>query len=439
VTDQPSVRVDALAAASALTLLGLAAVVGVLLARSGNPVRVAAPPLFARLSPHIGPGTPVALAAAGLVIWRGPALAARLRWRRLLGLGYLTALVWTFSLALIDGWQRGLTGRLTTRHEYLHEVPGVTDVPATLRDFTDRILDGQPDSWTTHVAGHPPGALLVFVGLDRIGLAGGGWAAALCVAVGASVAVTVPLTARALGGERAGRAAVPFAVLFPGAVWIGASADGLFAGVAAAGVALLAGAARGRGPAAAGAALAAGGLLGFACFLSYGLVLMAPIALAVLVAARRYAPLPFAAAGGATVVAAFAAAGFWWPDGYHLVVERYHQGIADNRPYPYWVWANLACLVVSAGPAAAPILRRAVKAVRGTTGRWLVLPMAAGAAVVAADLSGLSKAEAERIWLPFAIWLLAGAATLPDAHRRGWLAVQAATALTVNHLLFTGW
>jgi methylthioxylose transferase len=254
---------------------------------------------------------------------------------------------------------------------------------------------------------------------------------------------------RALGGPRAGRAAVPFMVLFPGAVWVGASADGLFTGVTAAGVALLAAAACRPGPVSAGAAVGAGVLLGFACLLSYGLVLMAPIALAVLVIARRFAPLPYAVAGAAAVVAGFAVAGFWWLAGYHLVVERYHGGIAGARPYPYWVWANLACLVASAGPAAAPILRRAAVTVRSAPSRiapvrrtrltWYLLPVAAAVAILLADLSGLSKAEVERIWLPFGAWLVAGASALPAAGRRGWLAVQAATALAVNHLLLTVW
>jgi hypothetical protein len=60
-------------------------------------------------------------------------------------------------------------------------------------------------------------------------------------------------------------------------------------------------------------------------------------------------------------------------------------------------------------------------------------------AVILADVSGLSKAEVERIWLPFAVWLTAGAAALPARARRGWLAAQAATALCVNHLLLTTW
>ena len=60
---------------------------------------------------------------------------------------------------------------------------------------------------------------------------------------------------------------------------------------------------------------------------------------------------------------------------------------------------------------------------------WL-LPLAAAAAIVAADLSGYSKAEVERIWLPFTGWLMAGTALIPATDRRTWLAVQAAVALT---------
>ncbi|MDI5941944.1 hypothetical protein QLR68_28205, partial [Micromonospora sp. DH15] len=155
----------------------------------------------------------------------------------------------------------------------------------------------------------------------------------------------------------------------------------------------------------------------------------------------------WAFAGAVPVVAAFTAAGFWWPAGYHLVVERYYQGIAADRAYGYWVWANLALVVVAAGPAAAVLLRRAAlaggRAVAlrrpgAESATWL-LPLAATAAIVAADLSGYSKAEVERIWLPFTAWLLAGAAQIPPADRRTWLAVQAGVALTINHLLLTSW
>ncbi|MFI2664390.1 hypothetical protein [Micromonospora carbonacea] len=438
-------RADLIAAVAALGLFAAAAVTGGVLYALGRPVYASAAPLSAHWLPHVGPGTPAALLLAALVCWRGPALAARLPWRPLLALSYATAVAWTLSLALVDGWRRGVAGRLTTVHEYLHEVPGVTDVPAMLGEFTTRILDFQPDSWTTHVSGHPPGALLVFVWLDRAGLGGGGWAGVLCILAGALVAVAVPHTVRLLGSGAAARAVLPFAVLFPGAVWSGVSADGLFAGVTATGVALLAhGVTRGR----AVGAVAGGAVLAFGCYLSYGLVLMAPVALAVVVLAGRHRPtVGWAFAGAAPVVAAFTAAGFWWPTGYHLVVERYYQGIAADRAYGYWVWANLALVVAAAGPAAAVLLRRAVlagwRAVAlrrpgAERATWL-LPLAAITAIVAADLSGYSKAEVERIWLPFTAWLMAGAALIPPADRRTWLAVQAGVALTVNHLLLTGW
>jgi hypothetical protein len=146
------------------------------------------------------------------------------------------------------------------------------------------------------------------------------------------------------------------------------------------------------------------------------------------------------AVGGAVVVAAgFSAAGFWWPSGYHLVVQRYNQGWAAQRPYGYWVWADLACLVVSAGPVVGPALVYAVRGTGPLTSRAPVrwLPVAALLAIAAADLSGLSKAEVERIWLPYEFWLLTAAGALPPTGRRGWLAAQATVALVVNHLLLT--
>jgi hypothetical protein len=433
-----SQRADLIAGGAAIGLIALAAVVGAALYLAGKPVHATSAPFTGIWLPHAGPGTPLALVVAGLVVWHGPRLASALSWRRLMLCGYAAAVAWTLSLALVDGWQRGLAGRLVTKDEYLSEVGGVTDVPAMLRGFAGRILDFQPDSWTTHVSGHPPGAFLVFIGLDRIGLGGGAWAALLCVGVGGLIAVAVPVTIRTLGDEDAARVAVPFLVLFPGAIWIGASADGLFAGVAATGVALLAVALTRRQIA---TAVVAGALLVFCLYLSYGLTLLVVPALAVVFLARRSASawrtLGAAVVAGAAVVVAFALAGFWWLDGYHLVVERYYQGIASDRPYAYWVWADLALVVACAGPVAAVIMRRAVT--RPGRGPSLVLPVAGLVAIVAADLSGLSKAEVERIWLPFAVWLMAGAALLPAASRRGWLIAQAVIALLINHLLLTTW
>ncbi|EUA52407.1 acyl-CoA synthetase domain protein [Mycobacterium xenopi 4042] len=114
----------------------------------------------------------------------GPVVARRLRWRVLPLVAWATAGAWAFALAMIDGWQRGFAARLTDKNEYLRQVPTITDIPEALRTFSSRILDFQPNSWITHVSGHPPGALLTFVWLDRLGLGGGAWAGLLCLLAG---------------------------------------------------------------------------------------------------------------------------------------------------------------------------------------------------------------------------------------------------------------
>ncbi len=56
-----------------------------------------------------------------------------------------------------------------------------------------------------------------------------------------------------------------------------------------------------------------------------------------------------------------------------------------------------------------------------------------------ADLSQMSRAEVERIWLPFIPWMLVGTALLPPRWRRIGLGVQAGFAIVTQHLLATGW
>lgn len=423
---KPVSRADVVVAVLTIAVVVAAAVVGL---RVG--VQASTPPLYALWRPHAGPSSLAATAVAVVVVLYGIRLAYALRWPLLLASAYAASFAWTLSLALVDGWREGIATRLTSDAEYLSALPVAGDIPRMIRTYADRIVDFQPDSWNTQAAGHPPGALLVFAALDRIGLSGGVPAAFLCIAVGCVAAVAVPWTIRSLGDEAAARTAVPFVVLFPGAVWVGVSADGLFLGVTSLAVACLAAGVRRPW-----LAVLAGALFGFGIFLSYGLVLMGFLAVAVAVAARRFAPLAWTALGGAAVAAAFAVAGFWWFDGYAAVRIRYYQGIASQRPYWYWVWANLGALAASAGLAGFAAARRAAVARHGPAA---LLCLGALAAIVVADLSGLSKAEVERIWLPFAIWLPAAAVLLPRPARPFWLAVQAATALALNHLFHTVW
>ena len=467
-TDRPLVQLrrrnglrwDVAAVTVALALVAAAAIVGWHLVHRRVPLFVEFPPLFARWLPHTGIGTAPALllGAGGVLLSRR--VVAIASWPRLVAGAGAASVGWTASLALVDGWQRGWAGRLTTSDEYLHDLPRIAGVGAFLAGFTDHILDFRPGAWTTHVSSHPPGATLVFLVLDRIGLGGGGWAGALVIGVGSTAGIAVCITVAALGAPLAARTIVPFAVFFPGAVWIGVSADGLFTAVAAWGIALtVIGGRRHRTGRRSGWAIAGAGgvLLGFAGYLSYGLalVVIVVVAVALLLPARSHVA---AAAGVLGVVVAFSAAGFNWLRGEQLLTIRYEQGIASVRPYSYFVWANLAALVLCAGPVVAAGLRRAVPVVIGafkpTLGqrvprmagirdREILVPaslsLAAALAIVLADVTGLSKAETERIWLPFAIWLITALALLPRRLLPVALGVQIAVPLVVNHLLLTYW
>ncbi len=401
-------------------------------------------PIFGKWNTHAGPGTIPAIAIAVAAVLWGPSLAQRLPWRWLPWVAWAVSCAWAFSLAMVDGWQRGFAGRLTARHEYLRQVDIITDIPEALRTFSSRILDYQPDSWITHVSGHPPGALLTFVWLDRIGLSGGAWAGLLCLLAGSSIAAAIVVTLRAVADESTARLAAPFLAVAPTAIWIAVSADGYFAGVAAWGIAALALSATRTTRHPMLAAAGSGLLLGWGIFLNYGLVLMALPALAVLLCARSrrdalatVAPAVFAALA---VGAVFLSAGFWWFDGYLLVQERYWQGIASDRPFQYWGWANLASVVcaIGLGSVAGVVRVFDIAAIRRRSGLHLLV-LGALLAILFADLSRLSKAETERIWLPFTVWLVASTALLAPRSHRWWLSLNVIGALLINHLILTNW
>lgn len=403
------------------------------------------PPLHAQWMPRVGPGTLAAIVLAILAGRYAVDLAARMRWPMLLVAAFCIGLVWMLSLALVDG-PRGVSAILDTQFEYLRTARAVTDVGAVLREYIAHIPLDSSDNWPVHIAGHPPGALLFFVVLVRLGL-GSGLAAGLVVTViAATTPIAVLLTLRRFGAEAGARKAAPFLALGPAAIWMSVSADVVFGAFAAWGLCALAFAATARRAAAtAGWAVLAGLLLGYCVMLSYGLPLLGILALAILVLARRWSPLPLAAAAAALVVLSFAASGFAWWEAYPVLVDRYWAGVASNRPFSYWVWANLAALAFSAGPLAGAGLAVAVqrvKRLRAAARDHVVIiafALAALATVFLADLSGMSKAEVERIWLPFVPWLLVGTALLSDGWRRWGVLGQIGFALVVQHLLATGW
>ena len=432
-------RADLLVVAAAVVFVAIIAVQGWHLLHKGDDLFLFWPPLLAWWKPHVGVGTVPAIAIGALAVVYGPQLAARMRWRPVLLTAWLTSVAWTLFLAMAEGFQQGVASKLTAPDEYLHDIPRVSGIAAMLHEFTSRIVDGKADQWTTHVGAHPPGAFLVFLVLNRIGLGGGGAAGVFCVLVGGSACVAVAITLRALGAERFARTALPFGVLIPGVVWIGVSADGMFAGVLAWGVALLAIGATRRGLSADAASLGAGLLLGYTLYLSYGLALAGLLPVAVIVLTRRLRPTLLAVLGVAIVVGAFAASGFWWLTGFKLTSVLYAQSIAKHRPYAYFLFADLAAFAFTIGPAAIAGLRRLAVAVRTPPVAVSLLVGAALFAVLAADISGMSKAEVERIWLPFAVWLVLPCALLNPRHTRWWLAGQAVFTVLVDHLITTPW
>lgn len=449
--------------------------------------RIGAPPLVGSYDLRIGAALLPAVALAALALVHAPALAQRLRWGRLLVATWAGAGAWAVALAA-SGGLGAIAAPLRTRYEYLAAVPLVGDPGRFLHGFVTAL-----PTYPTHVKGHPPGFVLVLWALDRIGLGGAEVAAALVVAAGAFAVPAALVALRATAGESDARRAAPYVAFAPAAVWVATSADALFAGVAATGIACFA-LATGRpghhAPSAratmhpgehassalptirpgdhapsvratrppgrrAGAVLGlvAGLVLGAALMLSYGLVPLGLIVLALAVVRRAWLALAAAAAGVLAVLGTFAALGFEWLHGLHATRVLYASGVAAHRPHAAFELIDLAAFALAIGPAAFVGLARLRE-----RGVWL-LAAPAIAAIAVAGLSGLSKGEVERIWLPFVPWILvataslgvaasgrrtrAGRRTRHDAavfvRSRGWLATQLLLGLALQAGVRSPW
>jgi hypothetical protein len=425
----------AAAAARSVTLAvaGLAAAVavaGLLAVHTSS--RIGAPPFAGRwrvVAPWPGAAAMAALVAAVVVSLATRAThVSRVRWRWLLAGSTLVALAWSVALALVDG-PAGLLGSLGGRYDYLAAVADAGSAGAFLDGFLAEHM-----GWPLHVQGHPPGMVLLLLGLDAVGLARAGVVAAV-VLVGGSAAVPAVLVAtRDVAGEAVARRLAPALVLTPAAIWW-SSADALFTGVAAWSVALAVLATARRGPVSWALGAAAGMLGAATLMLSYGLVLLAGVPVAVGVWRRRLAPL---VASGAVISLAYLAlreAGFDWWGGLEATRAAYEQGVASHRPYLVFLVANLVVFAATVGPAGVAGLFRLVRSGGGAP--LLALAGAAMASVLVADLSGLSKGEVERIWLPFAPWVTVAAAALPEP--KSWLIASGVTAVILVVVLEARW
>lgn len=407
--------------------------VGLLVERSGTVLGTAMPPFVMGWLPHVDLWVVAAVAALGALVVCGPALLELPRWAFLASVtGAALAAGLTLGAARggTHGWDAifdtGPGGSFEAKNEYL---PGLPALSYGTRFFLDRFAELAP-AVPVNVAGHPPG-LLLFAHLT--GLTTPARLAALCIAAAAACAPLTYLLARGLGHEeRAARIAGLLAAASPGLLLFGVtSADAVYAALGTATAALLV--RRSWGARGAGALL-----LAVAAFCSW--TLLAIGAFAALVAWQRegwrtaarlaaLCALPFLVFNGA-----LAAAYGYNPIGTLRATEAvYRHSLAQIRPTWFWVLGSPVAWAVCAG---LPL-----------SGGWLVAvrrrdpgAVALGAVVLIASALAFTKAETERIWLPFVPLVCAAAATvIPPRRLRAILLALALQALVTQLLFDTVW
>jgi hypothetical protein len=424
---------------AAIGVLAAAALIGVSYVRArwlqarGRFTWTDAPPLNGHYGWRFSTESLGAIGAAAAGVTLAPTAARRLPWRRLLWVSFAAALVWAAALAFADGG-RGFTGPPGTVVDYARTVPHIVSAGSFLHGFVANI-----HTFAGHVRSHPPGFVLLLWGMDRAGLGGPWGESALELIAGAASVPAVLIVVMELMGEDRARAAAPFLMLTPGAVFWG-SGDAVFLGVGAWGTALIVLATTRRGRRSRRFALGGGLLFGFVVYLSYGLVLLGLVPLVVTRGRpRRLRTLGLAAIAFLGVVVVVTASGFDWLAGFAAARREVAQSVQQFRPYGFFLLLNIAAFAVALGPAVWAGLGRFVSGHRRDQRAWPLIG-AALAAVAIADLTGLSKGEVERVWLPFMPWIATVVGVVfEESEQRPWLAAQVCWALAVQFAVRSPW
>ncbi len=419
-------------------LVAVAVVVWGTVLRAGDPTAlgVATPPFVMSFGVDLDPLAVVGvLAGIAAVPVAGLLVGRELRpWATVLG---ACALALVLGLAVnamregVAGWSSifdtGTGGSFEAKNEYL---PGLGAFDYGTGFFLDRFAE-LTSSLPVNVAGHPPLLMLV---LHWTGITTAGQMAALCIACFAALPAATYALASVLELERvAVRQAAVLCALSPVAILYGVtSADVTMAAAGAGASALLC--ARGRLPRA----------LGVVAFLLCSLLSWALLAVGAFTAVavlRRDGWRPALGLAVACGIVLLGGQGLlalttgYDPIGALKEVEAYYrQSVASVRPYWYWVIGSSVAFALMLGPA---IAGGAIAAIRRGAA-----PAALGLLVVVlvASLAGFTKAETERIWLPFVPWAcVAAAAVLPPARIRLVAATLAAQAVVLGALYYTVW
>jgi methylthioxylose transferase len=424
---------DDLFAWSALVLLGT--LMTWLAVRAGADLGTASAPFLGRYRIEIGPATVLAPVVAIVVI----AIARRgwfhtVQWPILLLASYSGIVAWAAGLAFVDG-ASGFTRALLSPESYLHDVTAVDDHPLVyLREFIETAGERSVAS-----RGHPPGPVLLLWAAQKLGLTNHLLLGLIVTALGALVVPLVLSAVRQVCGEAAARSYAPVLMLATWAVWLAVSIDALVATLGAAMIVAGVRATTRRHWRAGGWALFAGLLLGTAALFSYAAAWLG-LSVICLNFARRRAALNWASGFGALIPVVGAwIAGFNWFDGLGSAHSDFTARVDPVRPMLPWLAISLVALLLAAGPALVPSLRK----IRNTPG-WPFL-VGAGAAVLFSLAAGLARGGVEHAWLAFFPWLTI-AAVAPE--QRGGpipptplvlVAAGAFTAVVVEAVLATPW
>jgi methylthioxylose transferase len=391
------------------------------------------PPFLMRWSPDIRWPALIAVAvgaiAAAVIVWavprvRHPAAFATLVYATTLAVGLAVSAARLGTAGWDHVFDLGPHGSWEASREYLTALPALRDgIGHYIGHFQD-LLPSLP----THTKGNPPGPL---VAIKLLSLTTASRLALACMTVGSLVAPLTYLLGRSLGGERRGRIAAALAAFSPSVLIYGfTSVDFVFAAIAAAVAALLV---SGR-PAVRAAGCAAAGL---AVFCSW--VLLAIPAWAVVVCWIRRGPAAAArlaaglVAGILGVTIALALLWGYDPIAIFRVAERtYGIGAAAQRPYWFWLFGSAAAWLVLLG---APIAWTALRSLQ----RGDAAAIGLAVVIVVSAIAGFTKAETERIWLPYVPLACAAAAAMPIRRLGPVMIALLAETIAIELLFGTVW
>ncbi len=420
-------RVPTLIAAA--TLLTIA--VGLIAQAAGIDWHTRAQPLTLILRPRLSPwavlGVAVLLASL-YAAWRLFRAQVGATWFALAGfaLTLLTRLALNAMRIGPPGWYEVFVvrGHGEGRTEYLPALPELERGVGRFLGHFDSLVATLP----IHAAGNPPGLLL---SMDALGIDTAQGLAALTIVVGAMATPALYALARQLFGETTARVTALLFVFVPTSLLYGAtSADAMYVTPAMVAAACLVSR---RAPVVALGAVA----LAIASFFSYALLAIG--AWVALVRWRRDGPataLRVALLCGATVVAFYLAleliSGFDVLAVLQATDRRYREGVADVRPYLFYLFGSPAAFLVMLGPVAWFAAR--------SLGARETTAIALAVVVAVAALAGFTKGETERIWIflvPLAC--LAAARSLRAERLPPVLVLLTAQALLIEALFATKW